>query len=80
MQLGVIERCVKLWSNPDDVVLSPFMGIGSEGYVAIRHNRRFIGCELKQSYFRVACENLRDAERRRNENDMPLFADTDPDR
>ena len=65
LQLGVIERCVKLWSNPDDVVLSPFMGIGSEGYVSVRHNRRFIGCELKPSYFRVACENLRDAERNR---------------
>lgn len=65
LQLGVIERCVKLWSNPDDVVLSPFMGIGSEGYVALRHNRRFVGCELKPSYFRVACKNLRDAERRR---------------
>ena len=73
LQLGVIERCVKLWSNPDDVVLSPFMGIGSEGYVSIRHNRRFIGCELKPSYFRVACANLRDAERRRLENDTPLF-------
>ena len=65
LQLGVIERCVKLWSNPDDVVLSPFMGIGSEGYVSIRHNRRFIGCELKPSYFAVACRNLLDAERSR---------------
>ena len=73
LQLGVIERCVKLWSNPDDVVLSPFMGIGSEGYVAIRHNRRFIGCELKPSYFRVACANLRDAERRRINVSDDLF-------
>ena len=74
LQLGVIERCVKLWSNPDDVVLSPFMGIGSEGYVSIRHNRRFVGCELKASYFRVACENLRDAERNRiNEADLFSF-------
>jgi DNA modification methylase len=73
LQLGVIERCVKLWSNPDDVVLSPFMGIGSEGYVAIRHNRRFVGCELKPSYFRVACTNLRDAERRRIAKDADLF-------
>ena len=73
LQLGVIERCVKLWSNPDDVVLSPFMGIGSEGYVAIRHNRRFIGCELKPSYFRVACANLRDAERRRINISDDLF-------
>ena len=73
LQLGVIERCVKLWSNPDDVVLSPFMGIGSEGYVSIRHNRRFVGCELKPSYFRVACTNLRDAERRRIAKDDDLF-------
>ena len=74
LQLGVIERCVKLWSNPGDVVLSPFMGIGSEGYVAIRHNRRFIGCELKPSYFKVACANLRDAERRRITAHDDLFA------
>ena len=74
LQLGVIERCVKLWSNPDDVVLSPFMGIGSEGYVAIRHNRRFVGCELKPSYFRVACENLRDAELRRINGGDDLFS------
>lgn len=63
LQLGVIERAVKLWSNPGDAVLSPFMGIGSEGYVSVRHNRRFVGCELKPSYFRVAVRNLRDAER-----------------
>jgi hypothetical protein len=76
LQLGVIERCVKLWSNPDDVILSPFMGIGSEGYVSVRHNRRFIGCELKPSYFRVACENLRDAERSRiNVSDLFSFAE-----
>lgn len=74
LQLGVIERCVKLWSNPDDVVLSPFMGIGSEGYVAIRHGRRFVGCELKPSYFRVACENLRDAERTIIGREDSLFA------
>lgn len=73
LQLGVIERCVKLWSNPGDVVLSPFMGIGSEGYVSVRHCRKFIGCELKPSYFRVACRNLRDAELhriRRDEDDL----------
>ena len=73
LQLGVIERCVKLWSNPDDVVLSPFMGIGSEGYVAIRHNRRFVGCELKPSYFRVAVANLRDAEQSRIDRGGTLF-------
>lgn len=73
LQLGVIERAVKLWSNPDDVVLSPFMGIGSEGYVSVRHNRRFVGCELKSSYFDVACRNLRDAEASRLSASDDLF-------
>lgn len=59
LQLGVIERAVKLWSNPGDLVLSPFAGIGSEGVEALRHGRRFLGIELKPSYFDVACRNLR---------------------
>lgn len=50
LQLGTIERCVRLWSNPGDLVLSPFAGIGSEGYVSIKHGRRFVGTELKPSY------------------------------
>lgn len=58
LQLGVIERCVKLWSAPGDAVLSPFMGIGSEGYVSLKYGRKFIGAELKPSYFRVAVQNL----------------------
>ncbi len=58
LQLGVIERCVKLWSAPGDTVLSPFMGIGSEGHVALKLGRRFVGFELKPSYYRVACQNL----------------------
>lgn len=58
LQLGVIERCVKLWSAPGDVVFSPFMGIGSEGYQAIKYDRKFIGIELKSSYFNVAVRNL----------------------
>jgi len=62
LQLGVIERCVKLWSAPGDTVFSPFAGIGSEGYKAIQLHRKFIGIELKPSYFRVACENLKSAE------------------
>lgn len=74
LQLGTIERCVKLWSNPGDVVLSPFMGIGSEGYVSVQHNRKFVGCELKPSYFRVACRNLRDAELSRISRGDDLFA------
>ena len=59
LQLEVIERCVRLWSNPGDTVLSPFMGIGSEGYVALRNGRKFVGCELKESYYKQAVENLR---------------------
>lgn len=59
LQLSLIERCVRLWSNPGEVVLSPFAGIGSEGYVSVQHGRRFIGCELKASYWRQAVENLR---------------------
>lgn len=58
MQLGVIRRAVKLWSNPGDTVLSPFMGIGSEGYVSLQMGRRFVGAELKRSYFDQAVRNL----------------------
>jgi DNA modification methylase len=62
LQLGFIDRCVRLWSNPGELVLSPFMGIGSEGYVSIKRGRRFVGCELKSSYYRQAVANLRRAE------------------
>jgi DNA modification methylase len=58
LQLSLIERCVRLWSNPDELVCSPFAGIGSEGYVAVQHGRRFIGVELKPSYWQTACDNL----------------------
>lgn len=62
LQLGTIERCVRLWSNPGEVILSPFAGIGSEGYEAIRLGRRFIGFELKDQYAEVAAKNLKAAE------------------
>lgn len=58
LQLQVIERAVELWSNPGDVILSPFAGIGSEGYVSVSMGRKFIGFELKESYYRQACLNL----------------------
>lgn len=58
LQLPFIERCVRLWSNPGETVLSPFAGIGSEGVVALRHGRRFVGVELKASYFNTAVVNL----------------------
>jgi hypothetical protein len=63
LQLQVIERCVELWTNPGDIVLSPFMGIGSEGYVAIQQGRRFVGIELKRSYWQQAWKNLAEAEK-----------------
>jgi hypothetical protein len=62
LQLPLIERAVRLWSNPGELVCSPFAGIGSEGYVAVKHKRRFIGVELKPSYWATACENLRRSE------------------
>lgn len=58
LQLDVIERCVELWSNPGDLVFSPFTGIGSEGYVSLKSGRKFVGSELKKSYFDIACRNL----------------------
>ena len=67
LQLGVIERCVKVWSAPGDIVYSPFAGIGSEGYVALKEGRRFIGCELKESYWRNAQRNLEAAIADRNQ-------------
>lgn len=58
LQLEVIRRGIRLWTNPGDVVFSPFMGIASEGHVAIEEGRRFIGAELKGSYFRQSVANL----------------------
>lgn len=58
LQLDVIQRCLQLWSMPGDIVWSPFMGIGSEGYMSIKAGRKFIGAELKESYFKLACRNM----------------------
>lgn len=62
LQLDVIERALALWTNPGDLVLSPFAGIGSEGYVSLQEGRRFVGAELKRTYFERACANLRQVE------------------
>lgn len=62
LQLDVIERCLGLWSLPGDVVLSPFAGVGSEGHGALKAGRKFVGFELKESYFKRAELNLREAE------------------
>jgi DNA modification methylase len=69
LQLEVIRRGVELWTNPGDIVLSPFAGIGSEGYVARQLGRKFIGIELKESYYRQAVLNLQNAD-----NQSSLFA------
>ena len=61
LQLGVIERCVKVWSNPGETVYSPFAGVGSEGVVALQQGRQFVGGELKREYFDVARRNLAEA-------------------
>jgi DNA methylase len=61
LQLGVIRRGIELWTNPGDTVLSPFAGIGSEGYISVQEGRRFVGVELKPAYFEQACANLREA-------------------
>lgn len=61
LQLEVIKRALELWSNPNDVVFSPFLGIGSEGYQSIIEGRKFIGTELKPSYFQLAKRNLQKA-------------------
>lgn len=70
LQLGVIERAVKLWSAPGEVVFSPFMGIGSEGYQSILCGRKFCGIELKPEYFQVAVRNLNHAIQKTKENDL----------
>lgn len=70
LQLQTIERCLHLWSNEGDTVLSPFAGIGSEGHEAIRLNRNFVGIELKQSYFRQMKKNLETFMKMRNQQTL----------
>jgi hypothetical protein len=70
LQLDVIERAMMLWSNPGDLVLSPFAGIGSEGYVAVKMRRKFVGAELKRSYYDQAVKNLIAAEHDREQGTL----------
>tara|TARA_Y100000310_G_scaffold49909_1_gene46083 strand:- start:161 stop:2356 length:2196 start_codon:yes stop_codon:yes gene_type:complete len=74
LQLGVIRRAIDLWTNINDVVLSPFAGIGSEGYVSVQKGRRFVGAELKESYFKQSVGNLKNAETMK---DRPSLFDVD---
>jgi DNA modification methylase len=72
LQLDVIERCIHLWTNKGDLIFSPFTGIGSEGYCAVKMGRRFVGTELKPQYYDLAVQNIEDA--RKGETDG-LFAE-----
>ena len=58
LQLGVVDRLIRLYSNRGEIVFSPFAGIGSEGYQALKQGRRFYGCELKKEYYKTALRNL----------------------
>lgn len=73
LQLGVIERLIKLYSNPGEIVFSPFTGIGSEGYVAVKLGRRFYGCEIKDEYHAAAVKNLARAAAAPPDS-LPLFS------
>lgn len=77
LQLDVIERACVLWTNPGEVVLTPFMGVGSEVYGAVLNGRRGIGVELKPSYYRQAVRNLETVERPAENG--TLFAGLEPD-
>ena len=73
LQLDLIERAIRLWSNKGDTILSPFMGIGSEGWGALRTGRKFIGTELKESYYRQAVKNLLHAESESHSGNLLQF-------
>ena len=72
LQLEVIQRAIELWTAKDDLVFSPFTGIGSEGYIALKNHRRFIGSELKRAYYDVALKNLKSVNTQTQRN---LFED-----
>ena len=72
LQLGVIQRCIELWTNPNDIVFDPFAGIGSVPYVAIKMGRRGLGCELKGSYYEQMKKNLEIAQSESNFKDFEV--------
>lgn len=73
LQLEVIDRLVKLYSNPGEIVFSPFTGIGSEGYISLKRHRKFYGCEIKPEYHKTAISNLELAIRIRDNGNQGLF-------
>lgn len=74
LQLDVIDRCLTLWSNPGEIVLTPFMGVGSEVYAAVRAGRKGIGVELKDSYYRQAVKNVEEAATSDVQSQRDMFA------
>lgn len=70
LQLDVIERCVTLWSNPGETVLTPFMGVGSEVYGALKLDRKAVGIELKESYFNQAVRNIKALEEKKEQLEL----------
>jgi DNA modification methylase len=74
LQLGTIERCIRLWTNPGETVLDPFNGIGSTGDQALRMERKYIGIELKPEYWQVSVRNLKAAEADMNTPDLFSWA------
>lgn len=78
LQLDVIERACVLWSNPGEVVLTPFLGVGSEAYGAILNGRKAIGIELKKAYYDQAAKNCEQAMKGRVAEEVPLLAGIDP--
>ena len=79
LQLGTIERCIKLYSNPGETVLTPFGGIGSEGYQAVRFDRKAILIELKESYYRILLQNMKGIESKVKQPDLFSMVDTESD-
>jgi DNA modification methylase len=77
LQLDVIDRIITLWSNPGEVVLTPFMGVGSEVYSAVRGKRRGIGIELKPTYYKQAVKNVEEAGNEKVEEEAPLFMEAE---
>lgn len=73
LQLDVIDRCLTLWSNPEESILTPFMGVGSEVYSAVRNGRRGLGVELKPSYYRQAVQNVKLAETETEDSEQSAF-------
>lgn len=73
LQLSVINRLIRLYSNPDEIVFSPFAGIGSEGFEALKLGRRFYGCEIKDEYIAAARNNLKTAMRIKQDSSRTLF-------